>query len=532
MRRDVGRLGEKQFDLWASEMNVTINPSKEDERGWDFIIEIPDYLQRDYHLAKYPHPIKSFVQVKSKDKGERSVSIKLSNWRNLIDTPLPTFILIFEFLGKNEPQNAFMIHIGEDLIKRYYGRLKELDPSAKLNKKTMTVSYGKNEKIENCDSYTLFKTIVNHIKPNFQKYTIDKTDLINEYGYDPLNFDFTIHFDLPEEYGDDIEEYLVDFALGIVGAIEFNELEIHDEDLAQRELWQNLVSLSFERKSIGKADLKFRTEDYSEQILLELDAYLPDGVSHIVSKNKLKMLFQGDFFYYIKSLHSHESKLKVNFPEFEKSFQLNKAEKLCRLIEFLEKVEDMDQKLISETIIGDGETYQGRGKFEILEKLPPKFIEVIKPLRHALSIANYFDIEKDVITSLKELWRHKKLFSAAYAFINSKGVFKLTGMWSEEQIPEHNSTATPLSISLNIGSYYLYLGAIIIGKLKIDKEENDKIFYEAVETSEVKILRKNITKKEIPDKIKEDLKEQIHKYIDERDDLILIELDTSRKSDQ
>ena len=87
---NIGKIGENYLNSLATKGGITCNPSIEDRKGWDFILEfdteninLPDKNASHYMC---------FIQVKTTRGKKIGTQMKLSNWDYLIKRPIPTFI--------------------------------------------------------------------------------------------------------------------------------------------------------------------------------------------------------------------------------------------------------------------------------------------------------------------------------------------------------------------------------------------------------------------------------------------------------
>src|SRR4051812_2498815 len=117
MARDVGRLGEAQFRMWAEQAGLIVNDSNNhDASGWDFFLEWPRSDRHDEEAVSIPYdlrpaPLQALVQVKSSDSSARRVKVSLSNWLRFAQTGVPCFFVILEFDGTDACQRAFIVHV-------------------------------------------------------------------------------------------------------------------------------------------------------------------------------------------------------------------------------------------------------------------------------------------------------------------------------------------------------------------------------------------------------------------------------------
>jgi hypothetical protein len=87
---NIGKLGEYTLATWASQVDMGCNPSTDDRKGWDFILEF-DNQKPEKFLDKKPASYSSFIQVKTTSTSKTSIPVKLSNWERMVKNPLPSF---------------------------------------------------------------------------------------------------------------------------------------------------------------------------------------------------------------------------------------------------------------------------------------------------------------------------------------------------------------------------------------------------------------------------------------------------------
>ena len=125
--RNLPELGQKAVEYWANQVGISANRSAPDLTGWDVILEFPQTTDPPagivLPLDNTPPPIQCLVQVKATDKRRGKVQVKLSNWKRLIQSPLPCFYLVLEFDGQTDCQRAYCVHVGEEYIRSFRGTL-------------------------------------------------------------------------------------------------------------------------------------------------------------------------------------------------------------------------------------------------------------------------------------------------------------------------------------------------------------------------------------------------------------------------
>jgi hypothetical protein len=211
--RDLGLMGESTFSLWCAEVGLIANGSQIDKTGWDFFVEFPYSVDPSKPADMQGSPIECKVQVKATDKTDRKLSITLSNLRRLVNAQMPVFFLIIEFGGSEIAQNAFLVHVGNDLISKVLKRIREIDQSDKdnkFNKRTMMVHYGEEHKLSNPNGTSLKEGIVRYVANGMEHYVKQKHDFVNSTGFDNglAQINFSTH-------GEENLRKLIDVSLGI-----------------------------------------------------------------------------------------------------------------------------------------------------------------------------------------------------------------------------------------------------------------------------------------------------------------------------
>ena len=128
MPRNLGKMGESCLLQWASEIGIVANRSSEDMTGWDYILEFPVESDPNVPVDVQAPPTACLVQVKSTGNRRRRNSVRLSNWYRFVSSPYPAFFLILEYQNDNKVRNAYLVHVGEDIISNVIERLRKLKP--------------------------------------------------------------------------------------------------------------------------------------------------------------------------------------------------------------------------------------------------------------------------------------------------------------------------------------------------------------------------------------------------------------------
>jgi len=211
--RDLGTMGEMTFASWSAQVGVA-NKSDNDKTGWDFIFENiietdTDQLSND-PIDKLPTPLKCFIQVKSTDNKLEDQAISLSHCQRFIGSGDPVFILVLEFDGFTECQRAYLIHVGNDYIRKIKKRLREINSSDihKLHKMTITFSYTEQDKLPSLNGVGLQQAISHYVGSRPELYAKNKLEYAEKVGYEGPTVRCKFQIKVPGE------ESLIEWALG------------------------------------------------------------------------------------------------------------------------------------------------------------------------------------------------------------------------------------------------------------------------------------------------------------------------------
>lgn len=126
MSRFVGRSAEKRFSTLCSDQQITCNEPREDDHGWDHIVEFPLNCVPGLPADLQPVIPPIFVQTKSHMIKGRRVTMKLSNALKLARSGSPCFVVLMNREADGTP-TWHAVHFWESLITRVFKRALELN---------------------------------------------------------------------------------------------------------------------------------------------------------------------------------------------------------------------------------------------------------------------------------------------------------------------------------------------------------------------------------------------------------------------
>lgn len=228
MTRDLGTLAEADLLRWAAQINLSANKSTQDREGWDFFIQVPYDTLESAPLDRRDPRIECLIQVKGVGKNKGRKSIELSNLEKLVKSQMPTFFLIIVYKNELIPQEAFIVHVGDDLIEKTLKRLREVDEDSatSINKKTLDIVWNDKHKLPKLDGHGLITEIEKYIPEGMRKYTLDKLNFLESAG-NPISS--TLKISIQHEEEDVFWNKLIDFSLGIDESIQVSEAILNED---------------------------------------------------------------------------------------------------------------------------------------------------------------------------------------------------------------------------------------------------------------------------------------------------------------
>ena len=277
--RNLGGMAEAKLEDWAHQVGITPNKTKYDKEGWDYFLQFPyetdlSVLTLDQRASR----IECLVQVKGTDSQQARKSISLSNWERLVRTPLPSFFLVINYRSRNQPSEAYLIHIDKKWIESVLHRLRELGPEEvhNLHSKTLDLSWAKKEQLDSLDGEGLRRAILSHVSTGMAEYCKEKLEIQKNAGDPiPVLLQFTSVFDSEEEYWNS----LIDFAIGLKENLLTSKLVVKEDirfgiPASIQEKTEGLLSIT--RQPVIECVITFKNELNTLVSSFPADLYAPN----------------------------------------------------------------------------------------------------------------------------------------------------------------------------------------------------------------------------------------------------------------
>lgn len=276
--RDVGDEGESYFKGLCSNVGITANPSTNDKHGWDYIAEFPIEASSSESMDRKSAPIECKVQVKSTEKRDKKLQVKVSVLYRLVKSQIPTFFCFFEFGRGPTPKNAYLLHVDSSLIDKVLRRVRSLEAKGEadnLHKHTLSIEYDDNHKFAHDSGYGLRHSIECHIPSGLDNYIKSKQAYLEKSGYTKESHRMNLTFSSNNEV-----EKLLDLEMGLIDSVSFEKIDTFSKRY-NIELPDNQLSttnggrLSLSKNKSRQGVLFFKEAELSAPVEFIADVFLP-----------------------------------------------------------------------------------------------------------------------------------------------------------------------------------------------------------------------------------------------------------------
>lgn len=474
--RDVGRMGENTFEAWCNAVGLVANRSQIDRTGWDYMVEFPVEHGGGHPLDLVPQALECRIQVKATDKCRRRLNMSLQNLERLVKTSMSTFICVLEFDGKDTPQRAYLIHIGDEIIRRTLKRLRKLksDSGRNAHRLTLSIAYGESEKLMVANGACLKQAIEAHVPKGAEKYHKWKIQLLKTLGYESGHGYMTVKIS-----GHDPITDLIDLSLGLRESLKVKEISIHDTRFEV----DRIISQCKEggQISVGPAILKgsvnFRDRKSSPGIEFSANVHNP-SVNRIVPQKRIKLRLVTHFFEILVEPFNNKAKFKF-LPEINKSHaRLSEIKDFLRLLCMLGN--NRTENVWMDIMVGD-RTFLPGGRIFFNKIKAPK--EELKIVQQALELARIYEIDRQVYVSLDDLIALRRRINIFYNLVENPQEELTTTFFVDDQLSITDKSGVILKAFLPLGDYLVYCIFGMAGRLEqIDDKQyklisRDKCFH-------------------------------------------------------
>ena len=447
----------------------------------------------------------------------------------LVQTPLPTFCLIIEFNEKNECRDAYVVHVGEEYIRRVLKRVRELsvtDDSLKLNKYTLDLTWGDQDRLPQLSGHSLAGALEHHVAHSMEDYLRQKMSLVKAVGYEDAAAKLNLHFRKPADWEGDPKDLIVDFTLGILPYLEVKYGSMIDTrfGVPTREPLIEFPSGSQfflkPKDPTGDGRLKFRASNVQREFILPAKVYAPRELAHIVELQKVRFRFVAPFVDFTFGMAPGAIALKYRIPSIDEAYSIHDMKYLADLILFLHAAGEADDDIVVEVYFEN--LILGSAKVDATMQPAQPFVEWANLVRDIWLTARHFELERTISVRVAELTKFEDPLHVLAALTGQKQarVRLLINIESKIKNPDL-PWCCPIVVQITIGEYTFQVASAAIGKPVLRRKRGNR-FYKMV-TSDIRLFRSFVYRApEQPEWTAEQLKMAVAKHYDKTTNVLLL----------
>ena len=483
--RDLGLMGESTFNLWCADAGLIPNGSQIDKTGWDFFVEFPydtDASPDEIHKAAF----ECKVQVKATDKNNRKLSITLSNLRRLITAQMPAFFVFIEFDGRELAQNAFIVHVDNDLISKVLKRLLQLEQSDKdnnFNKRTMTIYYDEVNRMDSLNGCCLKEILMGYMGDDMSEYVGNKKSHLESTGYENgfAQVSFTT-------VGEDNLKKLIDVSIGVEEMVDISHLKATQIrfGIASKPLFDES-----EKAQLGMPGLKpsadgivrFKEDKLEVGISFPSRLYV-SPLNIMVPEEFKKMRIEGEFFDMQINPYIGSANYSFSFGEGV-DLEVSRFRDALKLLGLLSS---KNKSLQVELVF----TGFPKLEFEVTgNDVGFDFLKELKALECAVNLISYFGLSNQVSVTFDEISKYEKEICQMDTLVHaSSKLFNIEFGVNGDDFDIGRKVACIFLTNVPIGDHVLGVIFVAIGRAEEIKNERFKL-----DAEDVIVEKKIVTKR-------------------------------------
>lgn len=475
--RDLGGLGETKVEEWALQKGIVPNRVHHDKKGWDIFLQFPQAENANgtsYTLDIRPPEISCLVQVKSTDKKTGRINhIKLTNWERMAKSPLPCFFAVIEYDGNEDPQRAYIVHMGEYWIGKTLEKLREHEaqPGKLLHRCSMQLTYSDADMIDIPNGASLENAIRKHVGDDPQEYFRKKSEWIKNVGYDECRA--KVHFTLPKMSYASIMETLVDFGIGVIKEINLNSLSVEDVRFGiphplhtDIEPVNPKITVS-EVPPAGEADVVITGEGGSILFQDSFTYYSPGNLFPFIPFEYMKLRFSSEIMSFILSMKDNRVNMNLNLFQSDNRIRISKLSKAANFIKHSAISENVTFKIEITTSKGTLELNIHSSDFPPINDQLNKILSIIET---AGAVFSGFDQFADIEVTPTELMNQSIPLMMMKGFLDEEQVAHISSIIDSKEDIDLTSLAFVNCLYAAFGRKVFVLSGYILGQGKINAE--------------------------------------------------------------
>jgi len=482
---DLGEMGESLLRHWCAEIGITANRAERDRTGWDYLLEFPSLPSKEASRAldKSPGPLQCLVQVKTTKLTNNSLSVKLSNWVRLINTPLPSFFLVLRYTKKRNCSNAYLIHVDQAQLARVLKKLRQLsrDPTVgtKMHKRSLALRWTEATQLASAAADAFSQRILEAVGPNPAAYTAAKQIMLRDTGYEDVRTEMDIRVTVPQPYqGERLKELLVDFSIGALATLDVSKADIWDVRFGIRapsatHHFGSGGKLEVHTKPAKEGLLLLRSPENSREVRVHAQGFGPAGLGALVNEDNFKVrlvLPNSSLVIHPKSGHSQ---FNIRVPDPMQSRASEELQSTAKLLLFVTDASELSWAPVEMQFCG-----QALGRLAISGMVAP---QQIKDWAHLVikthDVLSALDLPGDTAVTPADLFEQGLQIDLLHLLLTRRAErARVEFSLGEPRDLNGKECCMPQLVHAFVGDYRIFVVAAHVGRAA-SKSEGDQINY-------------------------------------------------------
>jgi hypothetical protein len=459
--RDVGKMGQSEFEKLCSSVGLARNVSREDRTGWDYLVEFPLPRLPGQPADMAPPALECRVQVKATDKRCRRWSVPLQNLERLAKSPMPAFVCLLEFDGKEHAQQVYLVHIGEAVIGRVLKRLRQLErsPHDAVKKPTLSITCNDSHRFPQPTGVCLKEAIQDHIAEGTSKYCEWKRQLLDTLGYEKGHPRMQVQFSAQDPIQD-----LIDLSLGYRKSLKVSNISMHDVRFGVECVLPDPhgpAELSISSVPSEGAVI-FRERRSSPGVEFTAKVYTP-SINRVLPKERVTFRIQAKFFEILVQPFADRARFNL-LPDMA-TIAAGPLE-LKNLLTLIRMMRSQGSKGMWMDVTMNGQDVLPGGHMFVHSKIhdPTNDLEIVG---QALVVARTYGVDDKVSVSLNDILKSRESIGTFYKVIQGQTENATATFYLGEEPTDAQPTSAVISHGcLPLGDFLLYCIVGIMGRLE------------------------------------------------------------------
>jgi hypothetical protein len=348
--------------------------------------------------------------------------VKLDNWRHMVNAPMPAFFLVLEYDGMDLPQRAYLVHVGEALIRTVLLRLRELGNSVRsedLHRRKLSFTAAPSDALAATNGEALLAAIRAHVPTGFDAYLTEKRKLLTGAGGEKGGRVIEAQALLPVTGADPhADKALVDWALGLTREMATEPgATVWDERFGIRypepiDIIQTPLKLVAQPRDSG--ELRLQTSDGRASVAVRVELFTTGTVKGYLQDRSLRVRVVGR---YLEALVTFSSPMTVQVSlETREPDEQQRLDDLLRFAQLVRLFEDAGGEVTIDLTLDQRPDLRLSG---IAFGVPQSFLdddakELAATIQIAWRVARAFNVSPGVLTSVNQLWGQRLVFRALH----------------------------------------------------------------------------------------------------------------------